>query len=226
MSIEKVIDKVRKLRALASSENLNEAKVAAAQAAALIEKHRLTEAMLHGGGEFVEAVVGRGRLVKWETALSFELAKHFGCVLLGGRTKWYRAQFVYGRRDDVAALMFLRAELLVTLSRLGAKEKRGKARTSFLLGAVVGIRDALAATKVAEGAVAAPGAAMVLAGREDAAKANLLKKVPNLKERREKSRARDEGAFQRGVFQGAQVGARPKQQLAGNAGTGGDGHAG
>src|ERR1700760_4954522 len=87
MSDTKVVDRVRKLLALAQSSNVNEAATAALRARELMEQHRLEEgdiAISSGGAVPREDVVeeelqprGGSRVLKWKTQLAAALAEAF-----------------------------------------------------------------------------------------------------------------------------------------------------
>ena len=82
--LQSVIEKINKLRALATSSNPNEAANAAARAAALIDEYQLTEAQLEAtenreSPQIADDPILRGKVMpQWKTWLVSGLAEHFG----------------------------------------------------------------------------------------------------------------------------------------------------
>lgn len=213
MNIDGIIEKVRKLRALAANAGtLAEAEAAAAQAEAIIARYRLEEAQLGiDDASRVEAVgvddtplwVGGERVPNWLGWLSSALAKHYGCLAFtdvttgpGGTTKSFK---IVGRPSDVQVVRYMFTWLSAEIDRLSYGERGRSAMNAFRLGAVDGICSTLtAAQKEVESAPEAAGAAMVLASRADEAQAYAYR-VFRLRERKGGVSYYDEtGAFARG----------------------------
>lgn len=182
MSIEAVLKKVRGLRALATSSNVNEAAAAAAAADRLIQEHRLSEAELESAGGPCEAIgedatpidafQGR-RLVSWKSTLCQVLTEHYGCACYFQRIGGLTGMHIVGRPSDLAAVRDMYAWLTLEIERLVATNASGRAgKNGYRLGAVVGIREALLrSTKATGPTTGAPtgSAAMVLQGRAEEA---------------------------------------------------------
>lgn len=142
--LSRVLDRVRKLLALATSPNVHEAALAAAQAQALIDRHRL-DALL---ADEVAAPITDGadeplerarRPRKWRSVLASALAEANGCLAWsaqrGGETELY----VLGRAEDRAAVVVLWAWLAPRIEWLSATHGAGKDRAwheAFRIGAV------------------------------------------------------------------------------------------
>ena len=213
MSIERVIEKVRKLRALsAGAGTLAEAEAAAAQAEAIIARYRLEEAQIgiHDASR-VEVVgvaddplwVGGERVPNWLAWLANALAKHYGCLAFtdvtrgpAGLAKLFK---IVGRPGDVQLVRYMFAWLSAEIDRLSRRERGRSAMNAFRLGAVDGICASLsAAQKTEEAAPGAAGAAMVLASRAEEAEA-YANQVFRLRGRKGGVSYYDEtGAFARG----------------------------
>src|ERR1700691_1560854 len=82
--IQAILDKVRKLRQLANSANVNEAANAAAIAEKLIQEHRIAEAELSAGEEEETATQDfiasdSSSTVTWRWHLIYELCRAYQC---------------------------------------------------------------------------------------------------------------------------------------------------
>ena len=163
MTRERVIERVRKLLALSHSSNEHEAALAAAHAQRLLAEHNLAMSELkvreEGAGE-VALQVAR-TVPKWLSALFATVANGFDCFpIVTTNATCSRLRFIgVGEDPDVASctLQFLMAELkrLATTylhscttghGNLSPAERK-RVRTSYLLGGVQGVRQALAAQK-------------------------------------------------------------------------------
>src|ERR1700689_943936 len=87
LELQKVCDKVRKLLALSENNtSVEESQAAAAQAARLMQKHRLDQAMVESVGELISEPFQRkvvsegGRRTAWREHLLTGLCDHFGCA--------------------------------------------------------------------------------------------------------------------------------------------------
>lgn len=160
---ERVIEKVRKLLALSHSSNEHEAALAASHAQRLLAEHNLAMSELDvreaGAGE-VELQVAR-TVPKWLSSLFATVANGFDCFPIVTTTAHHsRLRFIGVGEDPAVAsctLHFLMKELRrlaaaylrLTEDRQGrlSAAERQRIRTSYLLGGVQGIRQALASQK-------------------------------------------------------------------------------
>lgn len=186
MSTEAVLERVRKLLALAaSSTSEHEAAIAAGKADELIQQHRLTTEQLQGNAtresvvESDKPLWGGARMPSWVSVLAAKLARHYGCCvytrryLRGGRQNSAELR-VIGLPSDVEIVHYLFAWLSMEVSRLAARRPRLH-RMNYCLGAVVGIEKALQAsrakTDAAHTATHGASAALAVVNREEQAHA-------------------------------------------------------
>jgi hypothetical protein len=169
---EKLLDRVRKLLALAGSPNVHEAALAAARAQALIEEHRLHAALAAEEAAEAEPVdSGAGaplevtrRPRKWKGVLAARLAEVNGCVaytVVDGREE---RLLLAGRADDRAAVAAIWDWLVQRLEWASATEGAGRDRAwheAFRVGAaeVVARRLAEARQAARDGLAQGAGAA-------------------------------------------------------------------
>ena len=151
-----VIDRVKKLLALAGSPNVHEAAAAAARAQALITRHRL-ESLLLDAPEAEPDPVGDGadaplevarKLRKWRVVLATELARANGCVAYTVDLGAEQQIRIAGRAEDRAAVAALWDWLLDRIQWLSASEGAGRSRKwheAFRIGAVDAVAERLAA---------------------------------------------------------------------------------
>ena len=213
MSLDAVIAKVQKLRALATSSNANEAAAAAAAADKLIQEHRLSEAEIEASADvpFELPDEDPGPLLQqksrqmWKWHLGSVISDHYD-VAHYRMSKWDGHAFkMIGRPSDVATVRYMHAWLTAEIERL-ARPLLREMKASFCLGAVLGIRDQLIASKKTATAAASEGAAIVLASRSEQADAKLTELHPDLKQTRARARApSDGGAFAAGVAAGRRI---------------------
>ena len=101
---EKILDRVRKLLALSTSSNVNEAANAAAAAQRLMLEHRLTEADVSDTqeGQMFELSMGAaGFASRWKFVLVTAVARAFFCEAVGLRVGQRRKVRIVGRKEDV-----------------------------------------------------------------------------------------------------------------------------
>ena len=139
-----VLDRVRKLLALATSSNVHEAALAAAKAQSLIDQHRLEELLAGAQAEPIsdgsEAPLERVRRPrKWRSVLASALAEANGCLawsrISGGETELY----ILGRADDRQVVQALWDWLGLRIEWLSATHAAGRDRAfheAFRIGAV------------------------------------------------------------------------------------------
>lgn len=189
-NINAILDKVRKLRELAArSTSLAESATAAAQADAIIQRYRLSEADVEAAGAAPTEAIDSPEEPLWSGGkrtdtvamrLSAVLAEHYGCVSYGqrtyvdGRTESVVLRLA-GRASDVAIVRYMFAWLRAEIERL-AQCEAGPARPSFRHGAVSGIKAAFTASmRATVAAQTQSGAgAMVLSSRAAEAQAWLV----------------------------------------------------
>jgi hypothetical protein len=100
----KILDRVKKLLALSTSSNVNEAANAAAAAQKLMLEHRLTEADVSDTqeGQMFELSMGaKGFSMRWKFVLVTAVARSFFCEAVGLRVGKRRKVRIVGRREDV-----------------------------------------------------------------------------------------------------------------------------
>lgn len=156
MDLEKVLDKVRKLRALANrAGTMAESEAATSAADALIQQYRLCEADIESADPTRREAVGvdetpldtfARRTHYGRTRLASSLSAHYGCyVLIRSRPHGERKVIICGRTSDVAIVRYMYAWLSAQVDRLSSSETP-RARLAFWHGAVSGIQATLAAS--------------------------------------------------------------------------------
>lgn len=163
-SNEKVLERIRKLLALSNNnDSPAESALAAAQAAALMEKHSIAEADVDGGGDedVVEDTFGipgshrSGDLKQkstWQGELACVVAEAFGCAAIWRLNRGVARLVIAGRKQDVAAAIAAKDFCHREIDRLTAKHTQGRGRkwgVSFRVGCVDAIRDAVAIERAA-----------------------------------------------------------------------------
>jgi hypothetical protein len=107
----KILDRIKKLLALSTSSNVNEAATAAAAAQKLMMEHRLTEADVSDtqAGQMFELSMGAvGFDSRWKFVLVTTVARAFFCEAVGLRVGRRRKVRIVGLREDavIAARVF------------------------------------------------------------------------------------------------------------------------
>lgn len=153
MARSKILDRIRKLLALAQSSNVNEAAVAAAQAQKLIAKHRINQAR-----ELVDAPESEGialdddpldegaRVAQWRLELAMVVAEANGCrvvVLKDGR---YSTIKLVGDDEDIDIVRALYTWLTKEVQRLARASglKGCDHLNSYRMGTITTIEQRLA----------------------------------------------------------------------------------
>lgn len=196
-----VIDKVKRLLALAKSDNEHEAANAMAMAQRLIQQHRLSVAELEAEtGNATEQpqihqetpVISGKRIPKWKIRLFLALARHNGCEHFHhGRRGADKHYVLVGRSSDVENVRFLFAYASSELTRIANIHCGGQGRSyrdSWYHGAVSGVDAQLKRASESERATATSRALMVLDGRRSEAEA-LMKKSFEVKTSKVKTRS-------------------------------------
>lgn len=155
---ERLIDKLRKVLALTSSPNENEAAAASGHLARLLAAHNLDIADLEKRGAAAPGIdtkahdLGKAAF-KWKLNLANAIADHYFCyALVDDRLKTVR--FI-GRPDNVDSLIMLYGWIIDQIKRVSADERRRhqdltgehidplRWQVNFGLGAVERLRDRL-----------------------------------------------------------------------------------
>jgi hypothetical protein len=219
-----IIEKIRALRALATSANMHEAQAAAAQAARLAEKYRIDEAELLLAGEAVEEpmhvdpepIVAWARTVYWQARLASVLGKHHGCAVYretkyhyaARRTKEFRIRAV-GRPSDIALVRYFYGWLSVEIVRLADKACKGMGRSyraSWCAGAVRGIDEQLtAASRQVREQAHASSSALVLVGDRHKVADKFMRGLMKLRSGSWGGRLSDGDAYRAGIERGKQI---------------------
>lgn len=228
MDIQHVIAKIAKLRALATSSNLNEAAAAAAAADRLMQEHSIAEAELEAAGEAPKEPVALAddpfaqwserRVPQWQRKLAWRLIGHYDCIGIesnmrgrGGCVEVPAAFIrIIGRKSDIDAARYMYAYLTLEIERL-AQLNRGNGRhwlDAFRHGAVFGCLEAMQASKskVIKEARSTQSSAMVLI---DSRKAEAQVELARLYPKRGKSHGvgqRGGSGFRAGRAAGKQLG--------------------
>lgn len=213
-TIQEVIEKVQKLRRLATSSNVHEAAAAAAAADKLIQEHGLAEAQLEVDGQTAaerpeqETLTSWTRIVTWERVLAKGLANHYDCTTLvqpdyvnaRSETKYQ----VIGRPSDLASVRYMFAWLVVEIERL-AQQNRGQGRVwlrSFRHGAVEGVLSAMRESKQAARETATSTALVLVDQRLALAEAERERLHPDMTKTRGVRFSHDPYAFRQGQSAG------------------------
>ena len=223
MTRERIIERVRKLLALSNSSNEHEAALAAAHAQRLLAEHNLAMSELdvaeEGAGE-VELQVAR-TVPKWLSSLFATVANAFDCFPIVTTTTNHSLLRFIGVGEDPAVaactLQYLMQELrrLASLYQRSFEAKNGqqlptdrkRIRHSYLLGAVHGVRQALAAQKAQT-----PTTSTALVPVKDALINQYREQnFGQLRTRRSRSSTVLADAFHQGRQDGAQLQMKPQQ---------------
>ena len=213
-----VIDRIRKLRALASSANVHEAAAAAAAAERLIQEHNLSEASVQVESEEepvthdVVADVGGFRIVTWQSHLLHYLGRAYqACGFFQRKRGEGYVYKAYGRPADLATLRYQFAFFSAEITRLAALECKGRGKTfanSYRLGAVAAIAEALSTVQRETRAEASSSALVVVDRRTDLAREARDNQNPDIKTRATSASRLDGEAYAAGKRAGARINQR------------------
>lgn len=134
MADDKILDKIKKCLALASSANEHEAAAALRQAQKLMEAHGVTQDDVLAS-QASEATAKAGAVTKpanWESMLASRIARAFGCTIIHGRRTWTTAEWKFigaGTAPEIAGYAF---QVLLRQVR--------KARTDYIENALKRVR--------------------------------------------------------------------------------------
>jgi CRP-like cAMP-binding protein len=146
----RVLERVRKLLALATSSNVHEAALAASRAQALIDRHRL-QRLLDTDDQLAESepitdgrddpLVEARRIRKWKSVLAQALAQLNGCIAYTDKRGKMKRIVVAGTVEDRAAVAALWEGLVRRIEWLSATHLDGDGQDkrwhdAFRIGAV------------------------------------------------------------------------------------------
>lgn len=216
--LEKIIEKVARLRALSTSSNVHEATAAAALAEKLIAQYRLSEADLEIDSEESELVEEEvfqygHNLSSWKCTLIAGLSKHYGCVGLIRLGKPKR-HISFGRKSDIELVKYMFSWLSLEIARLsqGACKGRGKGfSNSFCHGAVCGVLDAMHRESEAQRSHATSTALAVVDARLGQSQEFMTASRGKIKKGTNIGSARDANAYHDGKRAGAAINHRAAQ---------------
>jgi hypothetical protein len=219
--LQSVIDKIQKLRSLATSMNINEANAAANVANKLIEEYRLSEADIAANNPALDPIeeddryiYESGRITPHKALLVRVLANHYGVAYFndcirgenGRQLSRYR---LIGRKSDVEICHYFFAWLTLECERLSKMYAAGNGRVfvaSWCEGFVVGIKEQLTLSRASAQAQASSQAIVHLDNRIQEAKAAMYAKHTNLVKQKSNSyRQRDQFGFDAGKHQGKNI---------------------
>lgn len=158
MNRDEALEKIRKLRELATSENEHEAASAAAMAERLMTKFELDEAALDAPAddaeiccEWDDPIFEFGRKVpSWKSVLANGLSRHFGTFTFDDRTRG--GCIIYGRASTVATVRYFFDWISREVERL-ARQRSGNGRSwiaAYRQGVVSAVLKAMRAEREAQ----------------------------------------------------------------------------
>lgn len=232
--LQRVLERVQKLRALEGSPNVHEAAAAAALADKLIQQHKLEEAELEAGtGERVERpdeapdpLLQERRATTWKWRLACGLAAHYDVAVYrqsvfgsaasapdlaaqSARDGVVSALRMVGRRSDLAALHWMFAWLSTEIEQLASRAVAGRGRrwaNAFRIGAVSTVVAALAQSKLAlTRGESGTGASIILAQRGEQATQRMRELHPDLGGAARLGSATDAHGFEAGKLAGHSI---------------------
>lgn len=187
-----LIEKIRKLRALATSDNVNEAAAAAAAAERLIAEHDLSEASFalpeDDATVTYETIFTWGkRITRWQEILLACLRQAYSCKAYLDQTGGNGIRYVaYGRPQDLETLSYQYAYLSSEILRLAGRECKGKGKAysnAFKIGAADAIGKAILETNRQSRSQASSQALTVVDQRLARATEAMYRDHPNLRKR-------------------------------------------
>jgi hypothetical protein len=234
--MSQVIDKIQKLRRLATSSNVHEAAAAAAAADRLIQEHGLEEAQLESEGkasgekatlESEPVASWSGLTPGWQLSLGALLSDHYECACFRDRVRKFgdtgktERLRIAGRPSDVATVRYMFAWLVLEIERLAHDQKpvglSGAEivgfRNSYRHGAVQGVISAMRSAKASAQKQATSAAIVLVNSRKAEANDVLAKAEPNLRAGRSTSRGSHGDAFSAGFRDGQNLHGRDKASL-------------
>lgn len=155
MTHDEALKRVRKLLALAQSDNEYEAALALGRANALMERHRIEAAALDDSPEADEPVevwddpLDEKARATWKWRLAHNLAKANGCALYVNKG----AIIITGRASNVKTVRYLYRYCIRSIDSLARVKGKGNGRTwmnNYRIGCVEAIGAAIKAERDAE----------------------------------------------------------------------------
>lgn len=161
MTTQEAIDKARKLLALAAgSTNPNEAAIAAARAQEILDRHRLSEAMLEAEDSTSKETVDFGLPLEelkksstWKGRLARSVAEANSCMVYitsSGRSFEKKVSIqIVGRPSDIAKTQYMYSYLVSETDRLTQANGKGQGKTwcnNYRLGIVDAVHERLQTT--------------------------------------------------------------------------------
>jgi hypothetical protein len=148
---DKILDRVKKLLALAESDNENEAAVAAGAAQRLLLEYNLTISDLskvtkEDSSIEEKAIDVQGRLSAWRLTLCEGIVRAFGCRVLISKGYGKTSLLVVGAPNDVAVAQVTYEYLTDVVNKLTKRNARGGGRTyanSYRRGVVARLQERL-----------------------------------------------------------------------------------
>jgi hypothetical protein len=157
---DKILDRIQKLLALATSDNVNESAAAAAKAQELMTKYQIDQADLEAAtpgaqGESIDndELFREKSRIHWKTSLAAGIAEANGCKVytqgvrtLGSDKKVADVTRIVGTKTAVSTVRYMYAYLVREVDRLASANRDGHDRTwlnSFRMGAVAVISTRL-----------------------------------------------------------------------------------
>jgi hypothetical protein len=232
--LQRVLERVQKLRALEGSPNVHEAATAAALADKLIQQHKLEEAELEAGtgaraeraDEDPDPLLEERRATTWKWRLACGLAAHYDVALyrrstfgsaepaMNAAVRQARRGAVsglrmVGRPSDVATLRWMFAWLSTEIEQLASRAAMGRGRrwgNAFRIGAVSTVVTALAHTKAAlTRGGSVTGGSIILAQRREQADQRMRELHPDLGGAARLGSASDAHGFEAGKLAGRSI---------------------
>lgn len=219
--ISSVIDRVKKLLALTTSSNANEAAAAAAVANKLIDQYRLAASELETSSEDHEEVFEdsaplyeSGRITQWKSSLACHLAKHYGCAIYNAKGFRQNLFKLVGRKSDIEIIRYMFSWLSIEIDRLSDQASKGRGfnrsagkvfSNSFCSGAVVGISNQLETSRK-EVAQTVSSVAMVRLNLRLEEAIDFMNDAHKLKKTNNNSKSYfDRGAYEAGKVRGQSI---------------------
>lgn len=154
-----IIERVRRLLALSTSSNVNEAAAAANAAQKLMSKYAIDMLEVEAAQPETRAAVGTevfeesGKAVMWRNRITHALADANMCVMYTSRGEKTTKVMIVGTAENISVVRYMQQYLTHQVERLWAREARSAddagraAGNAFRLGAAVVIADRVRSAK-------------------------------------------------------------------------------
>jgi hypothetical protein len=231
-TLPEIIEQIKKLQALSTSSNINEAYAATQAANKLIDKYRLTQADLEDSStptidpieQDTDYLYTSGRITNWRVMLVGILCHHYGVAHYNDITrgdngrKLTRLRMV-GRKSDMEIVSYMNTWLSFECERLAKTDVVGLGRvsiSSYQEGFVSGIKEQLRLSREALRAESSCTAMVKIDSRLQEARTGMYNMVPGLRKTTGSSQRQiNQQAFNAGVSRGKSM------HLGSNLGSGG-----